>query len=650
MAQPARHSGQGIVTALPNRHHPNHCRNADFFSSLLEPEVEPAWIGLALFGAIYPGQEEFYSESTHYSYKRVQSTAPEFWKAQFDIHPFTSILNLTQYKVSPFQTQNAFESNHFDIFVVTSVKDLCGYWNSRSLRESANWARDGIGRRTLLMPRQHVREDRIKELLEFVRKKLPHPYLSCNLHMWLRCWDRSLQEQLSSILESCGGTERLKDDTVVRSSVIGVEPAKTESYQDKNLTYAFVGYDLRGMFMEGIGYSDPLVASLNFGRNEIRLTPPKGFRNRIRGLTALDLRCDVWVRYPACSAVSEAIKKGARFTRYGLTVIEDTPDHNFDFQFNLPDEWDTLQHYFTTKGYQIRISKAGQYAHALVNLAGGVSNLPLLASSQAYRVLDMLALRSTKKIAQRIVAELGLQENTNLEKVQRALDEFEIAPELKGKPKTCRSIRDSLPKDQQKGLLGLLSSLSKTQLIKRGFYLECPSCGAPDWYPLDRIREFLDCSGCGHQFVVPVEKPPGSELQWEFRLNTLANRAVDQDVLPPILALHNLTKDRKTFCKTFGLELLQNGQVVKELDLVFLSDRKPWTGECKAGTELEQKDIDTAVLAAKLGFVRFYFCTVHQFSEPAVQMIVQLIERLKLDNSRVEITHLSGKELVGEIL
>ena len=54
--------------------------------------------------------------------------------------------------------------------------------------------------------------------------------------------------------------------------------------------------------------------------------------------------------------------------------------------------------------------------------------------------------------------------------------------------------------------------MSKTQLVKRGFYLECPNCEAPDWYPLDRIREFLDCSA-GPRVVVEIRIEPAGRIE-----------------------------------------------------------------------------------------------------------------------------------------
>ena len=161
---------------------------------------------------------------------------PEFWEAQFNSDAFTSILNLMHYKVSPFETNNASESNHFDIFTVNSVKDLCGYWNSRALRESVSWSRDEIGRRTLLMPKQYVHEGRVKELLEFIRKKHPHASLSCNLHIWLHSWDEGLQKQLLDILAKCPGTEPSKEEKVTRSRRFSSAPLIVESFEGRNLT------------------------------------------------------------------------------------------------------------------------------------------------------------------------------------------------------------------------------------------------------------------------------------------------------------------------------------------------------------------------------------------------------------------------------
>ena len=116
-----------------------------------------------------------------------------------------------------------------------------------------------------------------------------------------------------------------------------------------------------------------------------------------------------------------------------------------------------------------------------------------------------------------------------------------MAPELKRVPKTLRQIADSLSA-QERELLPLLSRLAELQLVKRGFHAHCPNCGTKTWHPLYNLNEKLTCPGCFFTFLLPVEYPKGTELAWEYTLNTLVNRVMDQDALAHVLALHHLSE------------------------------------------------------------------------------------------------------------
>jgi len=143
----------------------------------------------------------------------------------------------------------------------------------------------------------------------------------------------------------------------------------------------------------------------------------------------------------------------------------------------------------------------------------------------------------------------------------------------------------------------------------------------------------------------------GSEIRWQYRLNTLINRAVDQDVLVPLLAVNHLTQGRDATCRVIGLELEKDGQALGELDYLYVSEQKLYAGECKAGTELEMKDVDRALIALELGVAEFRFCTVRQFSNDAQSLISEAKQRaMKAGYPETAISSLSGEQLIGELI
>jgi hypothetical protein len=388
---------------------------------------------------------------------------------------------------------------------------------------------------------------------------------------------------------------------------------------------------------------------LNYGSSEVFFTPPEGFNNRNGQVTVLDIECDVWQRYPKDHQTAQSIFEGGWFSRYGFSYLIHTPERPAYVYFKLPEEWDTVKHYFEVRGYKVRRSPDGLYADSIVSLVGGIERIDDLATKSAYTLLYTLALKSTKKIAQRLISRFNLPEDSVMD-IQKLLTEIEIVPELKRVPKTLRQLTGGVMKPYQKELLNLLSRLSEKQIIKRGFHLPCPNCGTPSWYPLQTIQETVTCPGCSSEFPLPVEQPRGNEIQWEYTLNTLVNRVMDQDALPAVLALRHLTKNKQACCLIPGLELVQSGSVKAEFDFLFISNQQIIAGECKAGVEIGDKDIETARLAARLGVRQFYYCTISRFSETSQQRITTLKQELESNSIQMSVSSLSGDELLGEAI
>jgi hypothetical protein len=125
---------------------------------------------------------------------------------------------------------------------------------------------------------------------------------------------------------------------------------------------------------------------------------------------------------------------------------------------------------------------------------------------------------------------------------------------------------------------------------------------------------------------------------------------MDQDVLPTILALFHATRPQ---CNSFfvpGLELTPVGKkdAEAEFDFLFVREQNLSAGECKAGTELAEKDFRTARMAAKLGVHEFYFCTVREFSERTLEQTEELRSEFERDGQRISIKVLQRSALLGD--
>jgi hypothetical protein len=177
-----------------------------------------------------------------------------------------------------------------------------------------------------------------------------------------------------------------------------------EAVAGKSLVYDYGIMALPSAFSEGIEQPLPQRVPLDFGNNEIRWTPPGRFRNRQHGAVALDIESEVWGRYPKSQLVADAVKRDSWFSRQGFSVavhLAERPDY---VSLTLPGEWEALQHFFSQNGVTIRPSGADYYGSTLMQSIGGMQNAAALASPMALAVFDALAIRSSHKVAQRVLA------------------------------------------------------------------------------------------------------------------------------------------------------------------------------------------------------------------------------------------------------
>jgi len=609
------------------------------------PEADD-WLLLATFGAIYRGQESSYEKDTFLNQVKVGIDTPNFWTHQFNSNPFGSVLNLTSYGVRPYEVENSGESNHFDVVLVNSIPSLCMFWNLRADREVEQFHKE-TGRRTLLLPEKLLtNRQALNEMVHFVHKSLPHKYLSTNLHLRFCAWDESDQRRLKTAIKGLDLLKRFAEKKITVRYKHG-QPTDDQNFEEglsSEVTYTFGIPPTAVAYREGVGPKMAVNTELRYGSNEILFSPPDNFYNNYGQMTALDTECDVWQRYPKDHRVADTIVSSGWFSRYGFTYLTTPPTRTTYVNVALPTEWESIKLYFSARGYEVKQSKNGSYANGVIGLIGGIENIDLLAREPVYRLLDALALKSTKKLSQRIIKTLGLPENSESD-IQKLIADIEIVPELKRIPKTFRQLVSGVMQPDRSSLLSLLTQLSEMQVIKRGFHLPCPHCGTPSWYPLQVIQEIVLCPGCSRTFPLPVEHPRNNEIQWEYTLNTLVNRAMDQDSLPPAFALRHLTKKTQACCLTLGLELIQAREVKAELDFLLVSNQKISAGECKAGTEIGDKDIETARIAAGLGIERFYYCTISRFSKGSVQRISKLQDEFNSKNITTRVSSLCCDQL-----
>jgi hypothetical protein len=611
-------------------------------------------VPLALFGKIYPPQVASYtkifeleqhsiglpSDASEFS-NGDSANVTDFWTEQLLNSPFDSIINLTSYGIVPYRAHSGFESPRFNVIVVSSLSSLCLYWNIRATRESTQF-HTKLGRRTLLLPEALLQNPKVMEsLIAFIRSSIRFPNFHTNLHIEFSLMDEGLIEELRTAISSFDRLEEATGNNFYEQFTFGGgDPNHLLEPEEVSLSYgirlpSFAEKGFVGTYYEGVRPQVPLNTELTLGHNEVLYEPPQGFRNKFQQSAIIDLDCDVWSRYPSDQGIANSIRQSSWFNRYGLSFITVAPENPAHIGVYLPDEWETLETYFKPRGYNISLSPAGKYGNAIIELIGGFTNLSSLSSKIAYDLLSTLTFRSTKKIGQQLLKQIGMPQDLISkyepdleEKLQSIIEDLDISPELRRVTKTFLELSGNLKRPEREALLTLIDKLSSLGIMKRGFTLRCVNCGTPSWYPLEIIKESVKCLGCSYKYPLPVKKAEGQEIQWEYTLNTLVNRMMDQDALIHVLALHHLMKDKEACCAVPGLLLHQaeqkGGRHVTDFDVIFISGHEFFAGECKAGSELGEKDFETARLAAEIGIQHFYYCTAKTFSDDTQQKINDL--------------------------
>jgi hypothetical protein len=582
---------------------------------------------MAAFGAIYPGQEALYSDELQVERRSIGVLSEAFWEAQHQRGVFDSVVNLTTREVGAYRCSNFWQTNSFSLVLANSVESLAMYWALRAVAEAAlvDWE-PPLGRRTLLIAEENLASrEQLSSLVDFLRRRLPVPGMASNLQLYLHAWNQRGHDLLRDAFSSIPGLRAFDAPKIECQLGMSGGSSLLEDFSKKPISFAFQPAPYPQSFREGVGKSrDSSKLVLLEGENEVPLLVPPQLKF-LDGKIAFDIESRVWDRYPKSALLAERIVPKAWWSRYGVTFRRFGADlSGKSLAIHLPTEWDALDLYFKERGYDIRLSQGGRSAAAFVELIGGIEEVGVLASEPAIAVLKVLARLSRKKLAQRLARQNGMAQAEAEACASRIPDEI-----FRDVLSAC-TLDDLRSKAGTAGqeLLALVGQLTSRHIARRGFFLECPRCGTKSWYPMDGLRINLECPGCSFGFEFPVEYPPGSgrEIAWYYTLNTLVDAIMDQDGLPALLALYALTRKLRGTALVPGLEISRLGEKEPfgELDFVLVVKGRLFAGECKAASELEDKDIERAVKAQSLGAASFYFCTPNQFSESAIGRIEEL--------------------------
>jgi hypothetical protein len=143
-------------------------------------------------------------------------------------------------------------------------------------------------------------------------------------------------------------------------------------------------------------------------------------------------------------------------------------------------------------------------------------------------------------------------------------------------------------KEADKVLQKKLELLLAKGLVRRGYSPHCSSCHLKEWYPLEEVREFIECRGCAENFQLPLHG-----LQFTYKPNELAARLVKEGGLAVLMTVTLFDQIPSSGFIQFGGELLHPGDKTNfaEVDLFWLTGNTFIVAECKSYNNIDQQGI-----------------------------------------------------------
>ncbi|MBA2517314.1 MAG: hypothetical protein H0V22_08385 [Solirubrobacterales bacterium] len=206
----------------------------------------------------------------------------------------------------------------------------------------------------------------------------------------------------------------------------------------------------------------------------------------------------------------------------------------------VPSANEALDAWASDHSVAYEISQPGRYAGSLLGRLDSLDRLDALASDVPVRILDKLTPVSRLRLARRLADEL---------RPEHDLDETALAERLRGQELgldlPARRAADFAGEGTRlPDILAAMVPLLDAGYVRRGRSLRCPLCKYSLWFALDEMAEQVRCEACRASFTLPVAAANGREAPLEFRLDGLTARAMDQGLLPVLLAVRAI---RRTF-------------------------------------------------------------------------------------------------------
>lgn len=499
---------------------------------------------LALWGDIAKDDLEHYERRCEV---RAAARGAESWQALVDGQvdgQHTSPLRMVQRGMGLVWADSTAEYPYIWAFPARpTFGDLVSFWNIRArlLARAAGTPVLGVPQQALAMP------ERLSALGDWLPRQqgyrsTPDCFVSAT---------KRLLPPVRRALVAAG----LDEETAKKyghTSGSAIEPAPRP-------TFAFRAPQLWARFQRGV--ADTALVSIVDGEAALALPAPERFAARDMSYVRLTLH-DLPLAMPLTASAARRVNVNAVA---GDGVRIKTPaSAAWNFDIRLPSAAEALGDWAADKGFAFMTTRDGLDAQAILRRVGSTSRLDVLADRRRLSILKALAPASTRKLAQGLSEELaGRGEAVDVDGLAERLADHALFLELRAR--TASDIAVALGAGtNKKGVLAALPPLVELGFIRRAREVTCPECRFRTLLDLAQQDETVRCAACRASFTMPIVDGSGEkEPDVMYRLDGLMARAMDQDVLPVLLALRAFVPsahDARPFSAWPGLEFTAHEQ------------------------------------------------------------------------------------------
>jgi hypothetical protein len=270
------------------------------------------------------------------------------------------------------------------------------------------------------------------------------------------------------------------------------------------------------------GESTEIEGHMQSGRATLRLSSSVAWRRG--GTTLLNMRGPVLDALPKRAPVANMVISNGVW-REGAVEIATNAMATYVLAVSIPTLGEALEAVLTATTSKHALSDKGKLGVALSDRAQD-----LLAPGVFEAAVSLATPRSKE-----------LTKELRSMRARGDLDEHiaEVASTWGGRTERRFRTAAQLGKPTGQVAVSALETLSAIGWAERGFQISCTRCGVTGFVALQLTASEARCPGCGSsQQYTTTKSGPGVY----YRLNTLADRGVDQGVLPHLLVAAALTK------------------------------------------------------------------------------------------------------------